>query len=60
MLAPFHTHVSASICRTDTLEVPECQGVCKGMVPLKHASIVVAILEKAMTKWKGKQRWVVS
>jgi hypothetical protein len=53
MLTPFHTHVPASICRTDRLEVPERQGVCKGMVPLKNPSIHVVILEKAMTKWKG-------
>jgi hypothetical protein len=59
MLTPFHTHVPASICRTDRLEVPERQGVCKGMVPLKHPSILVAILEKAVTKWKGKQ-WCLS
>ena len=36
MLTPFHTHVPASICRTDRLEVPERRGVCKGMVPLKN------------------------
>jgi hypothetical protein len=59
MLTPFHTHVPASICRIDGLEVPERQGVCKGMVPLKHLSILVAILENAVTKWKGKQ-WCLS
>jgi hypothetical protein len=29
--------------------------VCKGMGSLKKPSILVAILEKAVTKWKGKK-----
>jgi hypothetical protein len=54
MLTPFHRHVPASSCRADRL-VPERQGVCKGKMPLKNASTLVAILEKAVTKWKDKK-----
>jgi hypothetical protein len=54
MLIPSHTHVSASISGTATLHVPERQGVRKETVPLKHRSILVTILEKAVTKWKAK------
>jgi hypothetical protein len=29
--------------------------VCKGKMPLKNASTLIAILEKAVTKWKDKK-----
>jgi hypothetical protein len=54
MLTPFHTHAPACAPGVEKLAVPYRRGMCKDVVQPNSRAMLVAILEKAATKWKGR------
>jgi hypothetical protein len=54
MLTPLHTHAPDCASGVEKLAVPHHQGMYNDVVQLNSRAMLVAILEKAATKWKGR------